>query len=163
MKSCVMALFCAFDRGAIPARARWSVCEARVGVGSSSDRPGEGYGSESSIAGSGVRGNSGGMAVPRCDRRSLGKVAGDGFEVGVDCRPRRTLGEGSASEKRVRGSAKGKTTWDVVSRAVGKGVQAGCAVETKGSGLEEVAMGSHVEAGGHEDEAPLWAEGRQQG
>lgn len=27
----------------------------------------------------------------------------------------------------------------------------------------EVAMVSHVEADGHEDEAPLWTEGRQQG
>ena len=157
MKSCVMALFCAFDRGAIPARARWSVARRESGWGRRRTGPARATGRNRrsrGVASEGFRWDSRAPLRSEVPREGWRRT---GSEVGVDCRPRRTLGEGSAGEKRVRGSAKGKTTWGVVSRAVGKGIQKGCAVETKGSGLEEVAMVSHVEAGGHEDEAPLWA------
>lgn len=103
------------------------------------------------------------MLVRRYDRSALEKAGG-----GRDSRSESTVGRRGCwarvlvGEKRVR-SAKGKSTWDVFSRTVGKGVQKGYAVEARVWGWEEVAMFSHVGTDGHEDEAPLWTEGRQQG
>ena len=103
------------------------------------------------------------MVVPRYDRRALEKAGG-----GRDSRPESTIGRRGCRarvlvrEERVR-SAKGKSAWDVFSHTVGKLVQKGYAVEAGVWGWEKVAMVSHVETDGHEDEAPLWTEGRQQG
>lgn len=131
-------------------------CEARVGVGSSSERPGEGYGSESSIAGSKRPRGSGGMVAPRYDRRSLGKVGGGRIRDRGRLLAAGDAGRGlrwaraPVGEKRVR-NAKGKSTWDLFSHTVGKGVRKEYAVETRGSGLGGGRDGLTWKLDGHED------------
>lgn len=109
MNSCVMTLFWAFDRGAIPARARWSVARRESGWGRRRRGPARATGRNRRSRGVNGRGVPVGWSRPATIGGHSEKLVEAGFEIGVDCWPPEMLGEGSDGQG-LRWASRGSVT-----------------------------------------------------